>query len=69
MTGEIDVALWMIKGYWLDPWNSPYLRWRIETWSGIHAESITPKIFFRFSWEHRKDLWRYLHWAAHEGGN
>jgi hypothetical protein len=69
MTGEIDVALRMAKGYWLDPWNSPYLRWRMETWSGIHADSITPKIFLRFAWEHRKDLLRYLHWAAQEGGN
>jgi len=29
------------RGYRLRPWNSPYLRWRIETYSGLHAEHIT----------------------------
>lgn len=69
MTGEIDVAIRLARGYWLQPWKSPYLRWRMETWSGIHADSITAGVFFRYVWQHRKELWRYLHWAAQEGGN
>jgi hypothetical protein len=53
----------LLKGYRLRPWRSPYLRWRIETWSGIEAAGITPAIFWGFSWRHRADLLRYLRWA------
>ena len=52
------------KGYRLCPWRSPYLRWRMETWSGMHADSITARAFLGFAWQHRPDLWRYLQWAA-----
>ena len=69
MTGEIAVALRLAKGYRLRPWRSPYLRWRVETWSGLHADTITAGGFIRFAWEHRRDLWRYLHWAANKSGN
>ncbi len=60
----ISVAWKLAKGYRLRPWQSPYLRWRMETWSGIHAETITAPGFLRFVWKHRNDLRRYLHWAA-----
>jgi hypothetical protein len=53
----------LLKGYRLRPWRSAYLKWRIETWSGIEADSITPAVFFRFSWKHRADLVRYVKWA------
>jgi len=69
MAGEIAVALRLARGYRLRPWRSPYLRWRIETWSGIHADRITPGMFVEFVWQHRADFWRYLQWAAAEGGN
>jgi len=26
----------------LRPWRSPYLRWRIETYWGLHADRISP---------------------------
>lgn len=56
--------LWqMTRGYRLRPWKSPYLLWRVETWSGIHADRIGFKEFLEFSWSARKDLIRYLHWA------
>ncbi len=64
MLGELAVAFRMAKGYRLRPWESPYLKWRVETWSGLHAEAITPGAFARFAWVHRRDLWRYLHWAS-----
>jgi len=53
-----------MKGYRLQPWNSPYLKWRIETWSGLEASQITAGVFIRFGWQHRKDLLRYLRWAS-----
>jgi hypothetical protein len=52
------------KGYRLTPWNSPYLRWRIETYWGLHAEAITPEEFRSFVWTHRAELWRFLRWAG-----
>jgi hypothetical protein len=58
------MAFRLSKGYRLCPWRSPYLRWRIETFSGIEADSITPRIFFLFTWKHRKELLRYLRWAG-----
>ncbi|MBZ5606316.1 MAG: hypothetical protein LAO79_28840 [Acidobacteriia bacterium] len=52
------------RGYRLRPWASPYLRWRVETFWGLHAEKITPAEFRAFVWQHRAELWRFLHWAA-----
>jgi len=59
------VFLWRAsKGWRLTPWRSPYLRWRIETYWGLHAERITPQDFRGFAWEHRAELLRFLDWAA-----
>lgn len=52
------------RGYRLHPWDSPYLRWRVETYWGWHAEAITAAQFRAFAWEHRGELWRFLRWAA-----
>lgn len=52
------------RGYRLRPWASPYLRWRVETYSGLHAETMTAGEFRRFGWEHRAELWRFLRWAG-----
>jgi len=57
------VAWRLTRGYRLRPWASPYLRWRIETYWGLHADQITPAQFLRFSWQHRRELTRYLRWA------
>jgi hypothetical protein len=57
--------LWRLtRGYRLRPWRSPYLRWRIETYSGLRAERIGAAEFCRFTWIRRRDLLRYLRWAA-----
>ena len=48
------------KGHRLAPWRSPYLRWRIETYWGWHADRIAPGDFLRFTWERRADLLRFL---------
>jgi len=57
--------LWQLgRGYRLRPWRSPYLRWRIETYWGGQAEEIGFAEFWRFVFERRADLWRYLRWAG-----
>ena len=43
------------RGYRLRPWRSPYLRWRIETYWGLHAETIGFKAA-----EKHKDLLRTI---------
>jgi hypothetical protein len=60
-------AFRLSKGYRFAPWKSPYLRWRIETWSGRDADALTPAEFLKFTWDNRKDLIRYLRWAAAKG--
>ena len=58
-------TLWRItRGYRATPWRSPYLRWRVETYSGLPADQITFADFWRFTFAHRRDLCRYLRWAA-----
>jgi len=52
------------RGNRLRPWRSPYLRWRMETYWGLHADRITPAEFRAFLWNHRGELLRFLRWAA-----
>ncbi|MCB1022680.1 MAG: hypothetical protein H6509_12120 [Bryobacterales bacterium] len=52
------------KGYRLRPWASPYLRWRIETFSGLPAEAINRETFLRFMSENKASTWGFLRWAA-----
>jgi hypothetical protein len=57
--------LWRLtSGYRFRPWRSPYLRWRIETYWGIHAGQIKFSAFWKFVGAHWRDLVRYLCWAA-----
>ena len=56
------------RGYRLHPWDSPYLKWRIETYWGTHAESIGFHEFWSFAWEHRGELMRFLRWRRTFGG-
>ena len=52
------------RGHRLRPWRSPYLRWRIETYSGVPADSVTFQVFWSFVWKERRGLWRFLRWGA-----
>jgi hypothetical protein len=61
--------LWRLtRGYRFTPWRSPYLRWRMETYWGFHADKIGFTDFWRFAWQRRADLWRYLQWADRRAG-
>jgi hypothetical protein len=52
------------RGYRLRPWDSPYLRWRVETYWGTPASELDAKTLARFAWEHRRELLRYLGWTG-----
>jgi hypothetical protein len=61
--------LWLAsKGYRLRPWRSPYLRWRIETYSGVPADRIGFNEFCAFLWRERRGLLRYLSWVEKNAG-
>jgi hypothetical protein len=58
----------LTRGYRLRPWRSPYLRWRMETYWGVHAEAITFAQFWGFMWRQRWEMLRYLRWAGRMSG-
>ena len=52
------------RGHRLRPWRSPYLRWRLETYSGLHAEQIRLRDFWHFLLSDRKQLVRFARWLS-----
>jgi hypothetical protein len=52
------------RGYRLQPWKSPYLRWRLETYSGKAAETLTARDFLTFGWSEKWQLLRFLRWTG-----
>jgi hypothetical protein len=56
--------LWFAtRGYRLQPWQSPYLRWRMETYTGIPAESFTAASFLNVLLAERRSIVQYLLWV------
>ncbi|MGB6874802.1 MAG: hypothetical protein WBD87_02090 [Candidatus Acidiferrales bacterium] len=56
---------WFVaKGYRLQPWNSPYLRWRMETFFGPAAAGLNARKFLRLMWAERARMRRFLAWVA-----
>jgi hypothetical protein len=55
------------RGYRLTPWRSPYVRWRIETYSGKKAETLTLGSVVSFGWASRWELLSYLGWTGEVG--
>lgn len=51
------------SGHRLRPWRSPYLKWRIETYSGMKAEELRARDVLGFVWEEKGNLLRFLHWT------
>lgn len=56
------------KGYRLRPWRSPYLRWRLETYSGKKAETVGLKDFWMLAWGERRQAARFLRWVGEMRG-
>ncbi|HZU22470.1 MAG TPA: hypothetical protein VE998_06520, partial [Terriglobales bacterium] len=50
-------------GHRLAPWRSPYLRWRIETYTGAKMAEVDFATFWHFVWHERGELLRFLQWA------
>jgi hypothetical protein len=56
---------WMIaRGYRLNPWNSPYIRWRFETFFGPEAAPLDARKFFKLSWKYRTQMEEFIAWVG-----
>ncbi len=51
-------------GYRLCPWRSPYLRWRMETFTGRPAESLRLVDFLRLAFAERRQVGRFFRWVG-----
>ena len=61
--------LWVSTGgYRICPWRSPFLRWRIETYSGMPASKVDFVSFWKFVWTERQRLGRFLGWTSEMAG-
>ena len=52
------------RGYRLQPWKSPYIQWRFETFLGKEAADLDASKFFQLSWKYRERLSSFAQWAA-----
>jgi hypothetical protein len=52
------------RGHRLAPWRSPYLRWRVETFSGLKAETLTAGSVLSFLWATRWEILQFLAWTG-----
>jgi hypothetical protein len=52
------------RGDRLRPWRSPYLRWRLETYTGKRADTITARDFWILFWTEKMQLFRFLRWTG-----
>jgi hypothetical protein len=52
------------RGHRIAPWRSPYLLWRIETFTGVKMTQIGFLEFWEFLWTERQSLWRFLKWTG-----
>jgi hypothetical protein len=52
------------RGNRLHPWRSPYLRWRLETYSGKHAETVSLQDFWEIFWKEYRQFLRFLLWTG-----
>lgn len=56
------------RGERLRPWKSAYLRWRMETYTGQRADTITAGDFWRLFWTEKRQLFRFLRWTGEMKG-
>jgi hypothetical protein len=52
------------RGHRFAPWRSEYLRWRVETYSGQRAETLTARNVMGFMWASKWELMSFLFWTG-----
>jgi hypothetical protein len=67
--GEELRFLWnATRGNRLRPWRSPYLRWRVETYSGQKADTVRARDFWNLFWNEKGQFLRFLRWTREMKG-
>jgi hypothetical protein len=56
------------RGHRLAPWRSPYLRWRMETYTGKPAKDIAARDFWELFQSDRHQFLRFLGWVGEMRG-
>lgn len=57
--------LWTaVRGHRLRPWRSPYVQWRVETYSGQKAETVGLRDCLRLVYGERRQFTRFAHWLG-----
>jgi hypothetical protein len=51
------------SGHRLRPWRSEYVKWRIETYSGLEADELRTRDVLAFVWREKGNLLRFLQWT------
>ena len=51
-------------GYRLRPWQSPYLRWRMETYTGKSASTLKLSDFLHLAVSERGQMLRFFTWVG-----
>jgi hypothetical protein len=62
MTAGLKFLWASTRGHRLRPWRSEYLKWRLETFTGKHAEEVGPRDFWEFMWAERRQIFRFSRW-------
>src|ERR1700729_2723853 len=57
------------RGNRLRPWRSPYLRWRLETYSGQRGETGGGRGFWNLFWKGKRQFFRFLRWPGEMKGS
>lgn len=60
------VRFWLrgCAGHRLMPWRSPYLRWRMETFTGKPAGTLRIRDFWALFVSERRQMGHYLRWLG-----
>ena len=50
------------RGYRSRPWKSPYILWRVETYTGKQAAMVRLPDLIRLVWTERSQMFRFVQW-------
>ena len=64
MLGALRFIWNATRGARLRPWQSPYIKWRMETYSGLKAETIGLREIWQIAWRDRRQFLRFLAWTG-----
>jgi hypothetical protein len=68
MVEEIRFLWNATRGNRFRPWRSPYLRWRLETFTGQRADTVRARDFWNLFWNGKRQFFRFLRWTREMRG-